>query len=950
MITLRPLESRLFTFHCSRHASRFLAVALLASLTLWSSISLGQDTDSEPPKAEQTAPKAEESAAKPGESAAKTEEAAEPAGPITALVHGRIMTMTDAGEIEDGTVLIQDGKIKSVGSDLEVPEGATIVDVAGMIVTPGLVDLRSKLWMTPSAAADTGSTAALDALDGVDAYSEDWKEVARQGITSVYVQPSARGSLGGYGALLRVAAGGDDLEKLTLIEHAGFQSSLGVGTSNSSTKSKNSEFSGLKKRFSDAKAYAEEWKKYREYEEAEAKRKAQQKKPDADKDKESADKSKTEEASKESAPQGMRRGFGGSRPFPGGRPMPPGVNPPAGKDQPAEGDKDKEKPEEKKDADKESGKEGESKAGESKEEEKKPPKKPDQDPLKDRIVEVLEGKVPLRMEVHGLDDAKRALEFAKEFEITVVLEGLSDLATSKQAIKDSSLPLVLGPWLDAEQESYQAKDRVELWGECFKDYEGRLVIASFARSARGSKQLRYHAAAAVAAGFEPQRVLESITANAALLAGAGDSRGRIKEGYAADLAVFAGHPLDPSAPVSMTMSAGEVTYQAAETPVAVAPDTLVTDVEFPESLPGEYVLKSQRILNTEGVFEPGQIHVADGLIKSVQPIDAEITGVRIIDVGNAVITPGLVTAHAELALASLVDRQGLADSGPVRAADVYDALLPSVRRLVDGGFLRAASAPASDRVIAGQAAELRLLAKEPVINAELAEKVVLSDSARSRERFPSSLAGQQQLVRDAFSGKVEPSPLYLPAAALAVFDEAKAERQKAIVEGQRPVMLLADSDAEVMAAAKLIREMKINGIVAGADQWESLAEAMKDQDGEAKKLACIIWPMESAAYDWYAMDVVALVSAGSPIAFAGEEPFAIRKTAAAIVQAGMPADAALRALTVDAATLLGMSEGAGRFVSGTPADYVVWNGSPVNLSAEPLAIVIDGTLVDEKSK
>ena len=82
--------------------------------------------------------------------------------------------------------------------------------------------------------------------------------------------------------------------------------------------------------------------------------------------------------------------------------------------------------------------------------------------------------------------------------------------------------------------------------------------------------------------------------------------------------------------------------------------------------------------------------------------------------------------------------------------------------------------------------------------------------------------------------------------------------------------------------------------------------------------------------------------------FAGEDAISIRRTAAAAVQAGMGRDAAMMALTSGAAMMVGMSESAGKLLPEGPADFVIWSGSPLNLAAKPLAIVIDGTLVGEK--
>ena len=59
--------------------------------------------------------------------------------------------MTAAGEeIEGADVLLVNGRIEAVGTRLDVPAGAEIIDAAGRFVTPGLIDTHSHLGVYPS--------------------------------------------------------------------------------------------------------------------------------------------------------------------------------------------------------------------------------------------------------------------------------------------------------------------------------------------------------------------------------------------------------------------------------------------------------------------------------------------------------------------------------------------------------------------------------------------------------------------------------------------------------------------------------------------------------------------------------------------------------------------------------------------------------------------------------
>ena len=64
--------------------------------------------------------------------------AANASAATTAIVGGKVVTVGPQGTIENGTVLIVDGRIAAVGDDVRVPAGADTIDASGKIVTPGL--------------------------------------------------------------------------------------------------------------------------------------------------------------------------------------------------------------------------------------------------------------------------------------------------------------------------------------------------------------------------------------------------------------------------------------------------------------------------------------------------------------------------------------------------------------------------------------------------------------------------------------------------------------------------------------------------------------------------------------------------------------------------------------------------------------------------------------------
>ena len=68
------------------------------------------------------------------------------AAPIVALTHARVIDGTGAAARADQTIVIRDGAIAALGAAVTVPDGATVVDLTGRSVIPGLVMMHEHLY------------------------------------------------------------------------------------------------------------------------------------------------------------------------------------------------------------------------------------------------------------------------------------------------------------------------------------------------------------------------------------------------------------------------------------------------------------------------------------------------------------------------------------------------------------------------------------------------------------------------------------------------------------------------------------------------------------------------------------------------------------------------------------------------------------------------------------
>lgn len=138
-----------------------------------------------------------------------------------AVTNGRIVTNSDAGIVENGSVLIQDGVIVAAGANVTIPAGVETIDANGGWITPGIFHPHTQLGLIEvgleSSTSDVSApgasfTAAIDVADGFNPAGGHIPDSRRRGISRFAVFPStARGVIGGRGALANSSGRPDSL-------------------------------------------------------------------------------------------------------------------------------------------------------------------------------------------------------------------------------------------------------------------------------------------------------------------------------------------------------------------------------------------------------------------------------------------------------------------------------------------------------------------------------------------------------------------------------------------------------------------------------------------------------------------------------------------------------------------------------------------------------------------
>ena len=156
---------------------------------------------------------------------------------MIAITHGKLLTVTN-GTIEDGTLLIDNGKITAIGTDISIPEGAEVINASEKWVTPGLIDAHTHIstfnephWM-PHIGDGNEITAPVTAqIRGIDALNpfDMAISVARSaGFTTCYTGPGSANVIGGTGLSFKlknaatvqeIAIEGSEMMKMALGEN-----------------------------------------------------------------------------------------------------------------------------------------------------------------------------------------------------------------------------------------------------------------------------------------------------------------------------------------------------------------------------------------------------------------------------------------------------------------------------------------------------------------------------------------------------------------------------------------------------------------------------------------------------------------------------------------------------------------------------------------------------------
>ena len=132
----------------------------------------------------------------------------------TVLLRGGTVHTVTNGTLENTDVLVEDGRIRRIGTGLRAPRGAEVVDATGMHVTPGIIDAHSHIALSSVNEATNPIVAEVQMRDSVDPSDVRIYRALAGGTTTIHVMHGSANPVGGENETLKLRWGTLDPDDL----------------------------------------------------------------------------------------------------------------------------------------------------------------------------------------------------------------------------------------------------------------------------------------------------------------------------------------------------------------------------------------------------------------------------------------------------------------------------------------------------------------------------------------------------------------------------------------------------------------------------------------------------------------------------------------------------------------------------------------------------------------
>ncbi len=384
-------------------------------------------------------------------------------------------------------------------------------------------------------------------------------------------------------------------------------------------------------------------------------------------------------------------------------------------------------------------------------------------------------------------------------------------------------------------------------------------------------------------------------------------------------------------------------------------------------------IKNGKIYTMNGeIIEKGSILVKDGKIielgeSIVAPLDADV-----IDANGKIVMPGFVDAHCHIGLfedgIGFEGEDGNEMVDPVtphlRAIDGVNPMEKSFEEAYQGGVTCAVTGPGSANVIGGQFAAIKTYGKrvdDMIVKEPIAMKIAFGENPKrvynDQKKSPVTRMATAAMLRETlFKAKryMEKKQAAEAEGSKGPEFDMKMEAMIKVLKKEIPLKAHAHRADDILTAIRVANEFDIDITLEHCTEGHLIADILAE---EGK--AAIVGPSLTHRSKFELQNLTfktpsVLQQAGVKVAIMTDSPVIplhyLPLCAGLAVKAGMDEMEALKAITINAAQIVGLDDRLGSLEVGKDADIVIFDGNPLkDVGHKTYATIINGEIVYKRN-